>query len=138
MTMLRCGAEIVGYELREDFANRAVTNVRSFLGEDAARAATAWSCATATRASTRRTLDRVVLDLPEPWQVVPHCRAALRPGGILVAYTPSIMQAAQVREVARPARWINAAHPRGAPPRPGTSRAKPSAPTTAWSPTPAS
>ena len=35
MTMLRGGAEIVGYELREDFANRAVANVRSFLGEDA-------------------------------------------------------------------------------------------------------
>ena len=35
MTMLRWGAEIVGYELREDFANRARANVRSFLGEDA-------------------------------------------------------------------------------------------------------
>ena len=28
MTMLRWGAEIVGYELREDFANRARANVR--------------------------------------------------------------------------------------------------------------
>jgi limonene-1,2-epoxide hydrolase len=35
MTMLRWGAEIVGYEIREDFLNRATTNVRSFLGEDA-------------------------------------------------------------------------------------------------------
>ncbi|MDP9464322.1 MAG: tRNA (adenine-N1)-methyltransferase, partial [Actinomycetota bacterium] len=35
MTMLRWGAEIVGYELREDFANRAKANVRSFLGEGA-------------------------------------------------------------------------------------------------------
>ena len=35
MTMLRWGAEIVGYELREDFANRAKANVRSFLGEAA-------------------------------------------------------------------------------------------------------
>src|SRR6187401_1930672 len=35
MTMLRWGAEIVGYELREDFANRATNNVRSFLGEEA-------------------------------------------------------------------------------------------------------
>ena len=33
-------------------------------------------------------LDRVVLDLPEPWQVVKHAERALRPGGILVAYTP--------------------------------------------------
>ena len=33
MTMLRWGAEIVGYEIREDFANRAKANVREFLGE---------------------------------------------------------------------------------------------------------
>ena len=32
MTMLRYGAEIVGYEIREDFANRARKNVESFLG----------------------------------------------------------------------------------------------------------
>jgi tRNA (adenine57-N1/adenine58-N1)-methyltransferase len=35
MTMLRYGAEIVGYELREDFANRAKKNVESFLGTEA-------------------------------------------------------------------------------------------------------
>ena len=34
MTMLRWGADIVGYEIREDFANRARANVRSFLGAD--------------------------------------------------------------------------------------------------------
>src|SRR5690606_31705764 len=43
-------------------------------------------------------LDRVVLDLPEPWQVVPHAASALVPGGILVAYTPSIVQVMQLRE----------------------------------------
>ncbi|MSW21408.1 MAG: tRNA (adenine-N1)-methyltransferase, partial [Actinobacteria bacterium] len=35
MTMLRYGAEILGYEIREDFLNRARTNVREFLGVDA-------------------------------------------------------------------------------------------------------
>src|SRR3546814_14807115 len=34
MTMLRAGADIVGYELREDFAARAVKNVTQFLGDD--------------------------------------------------------------------------------------------------------
>ena len=42
-------------------------------------------------------LDRVVLDLPEPWRVVPHAALALRPGGIIVAYTPSILQAVEFR-----------------------------------------
>jgi tRNA (adenine57-N1/adenine58-N1)-methyltransferase len=43
-------------------------------------------------------LDRVVLDLPEPWQVVKHAERALHPGGILLAYTPQITQAVQLRE----------------------------------------
>jgi hypothetical protein len=34
MTMLRVGADIVGYELREDFAANAKANVVEFLGED--------------------------------------------------------------------------------------------------------
>ena len=33
MTLLRAGADVTGYELREDFAARAVANVTSFLGE---------------------------------------------------------------------------------------------------------
>ena len=51
--------------------------------------------------------DRVVLDLPEPWQVVPHAEGVLSAGGLLVAYTPSITQAAQVRESLK-GKWIDA------------------------------
>jgi tRNA (adenine57-N1/adenine58-N1)-methyltransferase len=36
--------------------------------------------------------------LPEPWNVVPHAEKVLRTGGLLVAYTPSITQAVQVRK----------------------------------------
>ena len=64
-----------------------------------------------------RDLDRVVLDLPEPWQVVPHAEKALRRGGILCAYTPSIMQAAQTpRGAGRPRLRIEARDARGAAP----------------------
>ena len=42
--------------------------------------------------------DRAILDLPEPWLVVPHLKKALLSGGIVVAYTPSIKQAIKVRE----------------------------------------
>ena len=36
--------------------------------------------------------DCSVLDLPEPWQVVPHAEKAMASGGVLCAYTPSIVQ----------------------------------------------
>src|SRR6202008_4753481 len=45
-----------------------------------------------------RDLDRIVLDLPEPWRVVKHAVEALRPGGILVAYLPTILQVGRLRE----------------------------------------
>src|SRR5205085_6599556 len=51
-------------------------------------------------------VDRVVLDLPEPWRVVPHAEGALVPGGVLCAYTPSIVQATQDRKSTR----LNSSH----------------------------
>ena len=97
MTMLRAGAEIVGYELREDFASRAVKNVTAFLGEDVLGRyrVEQRDC---YEGIDETDLDRVVLDLPEPWQVVKHAARALHPGGLLVAYTPQITQAVQLRE----------------------------------------
>ena len=106
MAMLRAGADIVGYELREDFANRARGNVRSFLGADALDRYRV-ELRDCYDGIDERALDRVLLDLPEPWRVVPHAREALRPGGILVAYTPSILQATQLREtLARADVWL--------------------------------
>ena len=58
-------------------------------GRGRARRATTSRSATATTASTGpEPFDRIVLDLPEPWRVVPHALDALAPGGMLVAYTP--------------------------------------------------
>ena len=45
-----------------------------------------------------REVDRVVLDLPEPWRVVKHAADALVPGGIMLAYLPTILQVGRLRE----------------------------------------
>jgi len=95
MTLLRAGADVVGYELRADFAARARRNVESFLGTGLPYRIEERS---AYEGIDESDLDRVVLDLPEPWQVVKHAEAALRPGGIFVAYVPTIGQVAQLRE----------------------------------------
>ena len=104
MTMLRWGADIVGYEIREDFLGRALANVKSFLGEGVLDRYDL-HLRDCYEGIDERDLDRVVLDLPEPWRVVPHAQEALRPGGILVAYTPSIMQASQTREAMATKAW---------------------------------
>jgi tRNA (adenine57-N1/adenine58-N1)-methyltransferase len=108
MTMLRYGAHITGYEIREDFSNRAKANVRGFLGEEAMERYDVHIASSYDGiAPEHGPFDRVVLDLPEPWQVVPHAEKVLRAGGILVAYTPSITQAAQTREALK-GKWIEA------------------------------
>jgi len=108
MTMLRWGATIVGFEIREDFANRARANVREFLGEHVLdRYDVHIADSYAGIDAALGPFDRVVLDLPEPWQVMPHIEPVLLAGGVLVAYTPSILQAARVREELK-GRWIDA------------------------------
>ncbi len=97
MAMLRAGADVVGYELRKDFEQRAKLNIERFCGAEAF---------SRYRTEIRDVylgieldhLDRVVLDLPEPWRVVTHAQRALRSGGIILAYTPSIMQVERFRE----------------------------------------
>ncbi len=103
MAMLRCGAEITGYELREDFAERARANVDRFAPAVADRYRV--ELRDCYEGIDERHLDRIVLDLPEPWQVVPHAEVALRPGGILVAYTPTIGQASRLRQTLADSRF---------------------------------
>ena len=93
--MLRAGAHITGYEIREDFLSRALSNVTRFLGPEVLDRYDTHLRDVYTGISATD-LDRVVLDLPEPWQVVAHAEQALRPGGIFVAYTPSMMQVTQL------------------------------------------
>jgi tRNA (adenine57-N1/adenine58-N1)-methyltransferase len=97
MTLLRAGADVTGYELRPDFAARAAANVAGFLGPGAL---------TRYHVEIRdiyegigeKNLDRVVLDLPEPWRAVKHAAAALRPGGIFFSYLPTVPQVMTLRD----------------------------------------
>jgi tRNA (adenine57-N1/adenine58-N1)-methyltransferase catalytic subunit len=80
---------VIAYEQRAAFVERARTNVEAFLGP----------CPNlviherdAYEGIDERDLDRVLLDLPEPWQVIPSAAEALRPGGFLCAYSPSTTQ----------------------------------------------
>jgi tRNA (adenine57-N1/adenine58-N1)-methyltransferase catalytic subunit len=97
MALLRMGAHVVGYEVRADFAARARANVDSAMPGSAYRVEER----DIYEGIDDLRLDRIVLDLPEPWQVVPHAEKALRPGGILLAYLPTINQVATLRGALR-------------------------------------
>jgi len=98
MTLLRAvGAtgSVHGYELRDDFADRARRNVEGFLGADAPFSV---EVRDAYQGIDLVDLDRVLLDLPEPWRIVTAAEKALRPGGILLSYLPTIGQVTRLRE----------------------------------------
>ena len=95
MTLLRAGAYITAYEIREDFAEHAKQNVRDLLGEDVHYDV---QIRDVTQGIDGDDFDRILLDMPEPWAVVEHAATALRPGGILLAYLPTINQTQLLRE----------------------------------------
>jgi tRNA (adenine57-N1/adenine58-N1)-methyltransferase catalytic subunit len=96
MTLLRAGAKVTGYELREDFAAKAIENVGGFIGEAALENYDV-QVRNCYDGIDETGFDRIVLDLPEPWEVVRHATTALRPGGIILSYLPTINQTSHFR-----------------------------------------
>ena len=42
--------------------------------------------------------DRLLLDIPEPWEVIPSATGTLRTGGIVCSYVPTVPQVQRLRE----------------------------------------
>jgi tRNA (adenine57-N1/adenine58-N1)-methyltransferase len=93
------GGTVTSYERREDFADVARSNVGAFFGEDPAN----WSLRLGDLAEhpPEELVDRVVLDMLEPWAVLPTVAAALRPGGVLVGYVATVTQLSTYVEALR-------------------------------------
>lgn len=81
--------ELYSYEIREDFAQLAQKNVARYFGP-----APNWQVKIGDVATelSESEVDRVILDLPEPWRVVERVWTALRPGGCLLCYLPTVLQ----------------------------------------------
>lgn len=92
LALLRAVGEhgrVLTVEVRDDHCRMARTNVRRFLGP-----APRWTLirGDAYGGLPVRNVDRVLIDVPEPWRVLPHAGDAMRPGGVLVGYVPTVLQ----------------------------------------------
>jgi tRNA (adenine57-N1/adenine58-N1)-methyltransferase catalytic subunit len=97
MALVRAGCRVIGYELREDFAGIARSNVATWLDEGADHDLYRVEIRDVYDGIDENGLDRILLDLPEPQRVVEHAEKALRQGGILCCYLPTINQTATLR-----------------------------------------
>jgi tRNA (adenine57-N1/adenine58-N1)-methyltransferase len=81
--------KVFSYDLRQDMIDRAVANLNVMTPHHPQVTFQLGDVYNGIRESG---LDRITLDLPEPWQVVPHASDALVPGGILLCFLPTVLQ----------------------------------------------
>jgi tRNA (adenine57-N1/adenine58-N1)-methyltransferase len=82
--------QLSSYEMREDFADIARRNVEQLVGTDHPN----WTLTVGDlRESIVETgIDRLILDMVDPWTCVPIAAERLTPGGILCAYVATTTQ----------------------------------------------
>ncbi|MGD9852285.1 MAG: tRNA (adenine-N1)-methyltransferase [Nitrospirales bacterium] len=101
MALLRAVGDrgcVVSYEVREDFAATAQKNIERYMGKVPnffLHIRDAYEGIEIGEVVSEWKFDRLVLDLPEPWRVVPHAALALRTGGMYLSYVPTVPQVMQ-------------------------------------------
>ncbi|MBX3320073.1 MAG: tRNA (adenine-N1)-methyltransferase [Nitrospira sp.] len=83
---------VVTYEVRDDFSSTAAANISRYINPANLMSFRKNAYEGIDLLDDGVAFDRVVLDLPEPWQVVPHAAAALRSGGIYLSFVPTVPQ----------------------------------------------
>ena len=80
---------VVTYEIEESVLPRALANIRKVVLDPSKHEV---KVADVYEGISERNVDRVVLDVPEPWQAVSTVGDCLVMGGILVSFLPTILQ----------------------------------------------
>jgi tRNA (adenine57-N1/adenine58-N1)-methyltransferase len=88
---------VTSYEVRDDHAVHAVRNVEQFFGA----APDNWTLHVADVVAHTGEVDRIVLDMVAPWEVLPTVSANLVPGGVLVVYVATVTQLSRITEALR-------------------------------------
>ncbi|HJC61426.1 MAG TPA: tRNA (adenine-N1)-methyltransferase [Candidatus Dietzia intestinigallinarum] len=93
---------VFSYEIREDHAEHAERNVRTFYGD----LPDTWDLRVEDLAETSveqlgGQVDRVILDMLAPWECLPTVKDVLVPGGVLVVYVATTTQLSDVVETLR-------------------------------------
>ena len=81
---------VISCELREDHATRGRANIERYFGSIPDHLDLRVGDVREIAAQVEH--DRLVLDLAEPWQVIPATADTLRPGGLVAGYVPTVPQ----------------------------------------------
>jgi tRNA (adenine57-N1/adenine58-N1)-methyltransferase len=98
------GGRLFSYDVRADMIERAQANLDAMVTDASHVTITQGDVCESIE---EECLDRVVLDLPEPWHVVPHAQTALVPGGIFLTLLPTVPQVQEITQTLRLARTFD-------------------------------
>ena len=94
------GGEVISYEVRDDHAEHARRNVATFFGEEPRN----WRLAIGDVVDCdldEGSVDRAVLDMLAPWEVLDAVSRVLVPGGVLIIYVATVTQLSKTVEALR-------------------------------------
>ncbi|WP_353651189.1 tRNA (adenine-N1)-methyltransferase [Nakamurella sp. A5-74] len=99
---------VLSYEIRDDHAVHAQRNVDQFFASTPDN----WTMVIGDMADHEGEVDRVILDMLEPWEMLPMVSRSLVPGGVMIVYVATTTQLSKVAEAIReqggwtePAAW---------------------------------
>jgi tRNA (adenine57-N1/adenine58-N1)-methyltransferase len=93
---------VVSYESREDHLDRARANIDAWFESLGAKPDNLdLRLGSVFEDHMNEPMDRLVLDLPEPWHAVGSTTRSLVPGGVMCAYVPTVPQVSQTVEAMR-------------------------------------
>jgi tRNA (adenine57-N1/adenine58-N1)-methyltransferase len=88
---------VTSYEVRDDHAAHAERNVVTFFGSHPPN----WDLRVRDLATHEGEVDRAILDMLSPWEMLPTVKASVIPGGVLVVYVATTTQLSKVTEALR-------------------------------------
>ena len=80
---------VTSYEVRTSQVPKVLSNLETYLGDIGNLQVREGDI---YQGIEEQDVDRVVLDVPEPWNVVSHAADTLKPGGILLCFLPTVLQ----------------------------------------------
>lgn len=92
--------EVISYEVRDDHAVHAQRNVETFFGQPPEN----WQLIIGDLVDSdlaEASVDRIVLDMLAPWEVLETVARLLIPGGVLMVYVATVTQLSKVVEALR-------------------------------------
>ncbi|HEY0448085.1 tRNA (adenine-N1)-methyltransferase [Actinophytocola sp.] len=88
---------VTSYDVRADHAEHAERNVTTFFGERPDN----WDLHVRDLAEHEGEVDRAILDMLSPWEMLPVVARSVIPGGVLVIYVATTTQLSRVTEALR-------------------------------------